>query len=183
MTVYAAPGAAGAKIVYKPRYDNFIGGKFVAPVKGQYFDVISPVNGKVYTQAARSTAEDIDKALDAAITNLSSRVIENLLNKPWRAYIIGYEEDSVIISGGKSQNIAPGNIFIVYVEGKKVRNPQTNMTITLPGKRIATIKVVTCAGDTPENEVSLCEVVDGREAIAPYLKTKDFSNLYIGETP
>ncbi|HNS04075.1 MAG TPA: aldehyde dehydrogenase, partial [Anaerolineae bacterium] len=51
MTVYAAPGAAGAKIAYKPRYDNFIGGKFVPPVKGQYFDVISPVNGKVYTQA------------------------------------------------------------------------------------------------------------------------------------
>ncbi len=66
MTVYAAPGAAGAKIAYKPQYNNFIGGQFVAPVKGQYFDVISPVNGKVYTQAARSTAEDIELALDAA---------------------------------------------------------------------------------------------------------------------
>jgi len=66
MTVYAAPGAAGAKISYKKQYDNFIGGKFVAPVKGQYFDVVSPINGKVYTRAARSTAEDIDKALDAA---------------------------------------------------------------------------------------------------------------------
>ena len=42
MTVYAAPGAAGAKIAYKPQYNNFIGGKFVPPVKGQYFDVISP---------------------------------------------------------------------------------------------------------------------------------------------
>ena len=66
MTVYAAPGAVGAKIAYKPQYNNFIGGQFVPPVKGQYFDVISPVNGKVYTQAARSTAEDIELALDAA---------------------------------------------------------------------------------------------------------------------
>jgi len=66
MTVYAAPGATGAKIQYKAQYDNFIGGKFVAPVKGQYFDVISPINGKPYTRAARSTAEDIEKALDAA---------------------------------------------------------------------------------------------------------------------
>jgi aldehyde dehydrogenase len=66
MTVYAAPGTAGAKIAYKPRYDNFIGGAFVPPVEGQYFDVISPINGKVYTQAARSSAADIDKALDAA---------------------------------------------------------------------------------------------------------------------
>ena len=64
--LYAAPGAAGAKIAYKARYDNFIGGKFVAPVKGQYFDVITPISGKVYTQAARSSAEDIDLALDAA---------------------------------------------------------------------------------------------------------------------
>ena len=64
--IYAAPGAAGAKITYKAQYNNFIGGKWVAPVKGQYFDVITPISGKVYTQAARSTAEDIELALDAA---------------------------------------------------------------------------------------------------------------------
>ena len=52
--IYAAPGAAGAKVTYKPRYDNFIGGQWVAPVKGQYFDVVTPISGKVYTQAARS---------------------------------------------------------------------------------------------------------------------------------
>ena len=64
--IYASPGAAGAKIDYKAQYNNFIGGKGVAPVKGQYFDVITPISGKVYTQAARSTAEDIELALDAA---------------------------------------------------------------------------------------------------------------------
>jgi curli biogenesis system outer membrane secretion channel CsgG len=123
-----------------------------------------------------------DKALDAAITNLSSRIIENLLNKPWRAYIIGYEDESLIISGGKSQNISAGNTFDVYVEGKKVKNPQTNMTITLPGKKIARLKVITCLGNTPEDEVSLCEIVDGRDNISTYLKSKDFTNLYIGES-
>src|SRR5690606_37624107 len=46
--------------------DNFIGGKFVAPVKGEYFNNISPVNGKVFSRAAKSTQEDIDLALDAA---------------------------------------------------------------------------------------------------------------------
>jgi aldehyde dehydrogenase len=66
MTVYAAPGTAGATVAFKPRYDNFIGGKFQPPVEGQYFDVISPINGKVYTQAARSGAKDIELALDAA---------------------------------------------------------------------------------------------------------------------
>ena len=66
MTLYAAPGAPGAKIAFKARYDNFIGGKFVPPVEGQYFDVITPITGKPYTQAARSSAADIELALDAA---------------------------------------------------------------------------------------------------------------------
>src|SRR5690554_934386 len=47
-------------------HDNFIGGKFVPPVKGEYFDNISPVNAKVFSRAAKSTQEDIDLALDAA---------------------------------------------------------------------------------------------------------------------
>ena len=64
--IYPAPGAVGAKVVFKSRYDNFIGGKFVPPLKGDYFDVLTPINGQRYTQAARSTPEDIDLALDAA---------------------------------------------------------------------------------------------------------------------
>ncbi len=64
--LYALPGSADAKVQYKSKYDNFIGGKWVAPVKGEYFDVITPITGKAYTQAARSTAEDIELALDAA---------------------------------------------------------------------------------------------------------------------
>jgi aldehyde dehydrogenase len=64
--LYAAPGTPGAKVPFKPAYDNFINGKFVAPVKGQYFDVITPITGKPYTKAARSGPEDIELALDAA---------------------------------------------------------------------------------------------------------------------
>ncbi len=64
--LYAAPGAAGAKIAYKAKYDNFIGGKWVAPLGGEYFDVITPITGKPYTQAARSAAADVELALDAA---------------------------------------------------------------------------------------------------------------------
>ncbi|HOA95982.1 MAG TPA: aldehyde dehydrogenase family protein, partial [Quisquiliibacterium sp.] len=64
--LYAAPGAAGAKIAFKTRYDNFIDGRFVPPVDGQYFDVITPITGRPYTQAARSGAADIERALDAA---------------------------------------------------------------------------------------------------------------------
>ena len=66
MTVYAAPGQPGAPLVFKSQYDNFINGRFVPPADGQTFDVVTPINGKVYTQAARSGARDIELALDAA---------------------------------------------------------------------------------------------------------------------
>jgi aldehyde dehydrogenase len=66
MTVYAQPGQAGAVMDYKPRYDHWIGGQYVAPSSGQYFENPSPVNGRVFTEVARGNAADIDKALDAA---------------------------------------------------------------------------------------------------------------------
>jgi aldehyde dehydrogenase len=66
MTVYAQPGADGSLVSYKSRYDHWIGGEYVAPVKGEYFENVSPVNGKVFCEVARGTAEDIEAALDAA---------------------------------------------------------------------------------------------------------------------
>jgi hypothetical protein len=45
--IYASPNTPDAKIAYKAKYDNFIGGKFVPPTKDQYFDVITPISGKV----------------------------------------------------------------------------------------------------------------------------------------
>jgi aldehyde dehydrogenase len=63
---YASPNTPGAILAFKPRYDNFINGRFVPPVKGQYFEVLTPITGQPYTQAARSTADDIELALDAA---------------------------------------------------------------------------------------------------------------------
>lgn len=51
---------------FKAKYDNYIGGKFVAPIGGAYFDNVSPIDGKVFTKAARSDERDIEKALDAA---------------------------------------------------------------------------------------------------------------------
>ncbi|WP_372610612.1 aldehyde dehydrogenase family protein [Halomonas sp.] len=64
--IYANPGQPGSVVSYQKRYGNYIGGEFVDPVKGQYFDNISPVNGEVFCEIPRSTAEDIELALDAA---------------------------------------------------------------------------------------------------------------------
>ncbi len=120
-----------------------------------------------------------DKALEAAITDLASNIIENLLERPWRSYILGFEDGKIIMAGGKSQNITNGNTFKVIKEGEKVKNPQTNMMIALPGKEIGKIKASISTGDTPESEVTFCDIIDGDFSV--YISSKDFSNLYIQE--
>ncbi|NBE50568.1 acetaldehyde dehydrogenase ExaC [Streptomyces boluensis] len=66
MTRYAAPGTEGALVSYESRYDHYIGGAYVPPARGQYFENPSPVNGQPFTEIARGTAEDVERALDAA---------------------------------------------------------------------------------------------------------------------
>jgi aldehyde dehydrogenase len=66
MTVYAQPGSAGAVAEFRSRYDHWIGGQYVAPSSGEYFENITPVTGRVFCEVARGNAADIDKALDAA---------------------------------------------------------------------------------------------------------------------
>ncbi|MFJ5771551.1 aldehyde dehydrogenase [Psychrobacillus sp. NPDC093180] len=85
--VYAFPNTEGSKVTFKDKYENYINGEWTPPVKGQYFDNITPVTGQVFTQVARSTAEDIELALDAAHaakdawgkTSVAER--SNILNK------------------------------------------------------------------------------------------------------
>ena len=64
--LFPAPGGEGSPITIKSRYDNFIGGKWVPPVDGRYFENPSPVDGKTFCEVARGTAADIELALDAA---------------------------------------------------------------------------------------------------------------------
>ncbi|MFD7022153.1 aldehyde dehydrogenase family protein [Promicromonospora sukumoe] len=66
MTVYAAPGTEGAIASFRPRYDHWIGGEYVPPANGQYFENPTPVTGRTFTEVARGDADDIDRALDAA---------------------------------------------------------------------------------------------------------------------
>jgi aldehyde dehydrogenase len=66
MTVFARPGSAGALMSYESRYQNFIGGQWVPPAGGRYFENPTPVTGQIFCEVARSDEADIDKALDAA---------------------------------------------------------------------------------------------------------------------
>ena len=64
--IYANPNTEGSLVSFKSRYGNFIGGEFVEPVDGKYFENPSPVNGKTFCEVARSNSKDIELALDAA---------------------------------------------------------------------------------------------------------------------
>ncbi|MGH3516763.1 MAG: aldehyde dehydrogenase family protein, partial [Haloechinothrix sp.] len=66
MTKYASPGTEGSIVSYESRYDHYIGGEYVPPAKGRYFENPTPITGQVFTEVARGTAEDVEKALDAA---------------------------------------------------------------------------------------------------------------------
>ncbi|WP_174186291.1 acetaldehyde dehydrogenase ExaC [Nocardia barduliensis] len=84
---YAKPGTEGSVVEYAARYDNFIGGEWTAPVEGRYFENPSPVDGQTFCEVARSSAADIELALDAAhraadawgATSAAERA--NILNK------------------------------------------------------------------------------------------------------
>ncbi|WP_188454163.1 aldehyde dehydrogenase [Virgibacillus oceani] len=84
---YANPNTDGAKVTFKERYDNFIGGEYRAPESGKYFENVSPVTGKVFCEIARSNKEDVQAAIDAAHaakdswgkTSVTERA--NMLNK------------------------------------------------------------------------------------------------------
>ena len=66
MGIMESLSGLGVATPYKAKYDNYIGGKWVAPVDGKYFDNVSPLTGKTFCQIARSNEKDVNLALDAA---------------------------------------------------------------------------------------------------------------------
>ena len=102
-----------------------------------------------------------DKAISEAIGQLVENIINKCTNKPWKTYILSHDSDGTIIAGGASQGIAAGDKFAIMTKGKSVKNPQTGVTIELPGKQIGTATVLTSGGDTPETEYSFVEVSAG----------------------
>jgi aldehyde dehydrogenase len=66
VATFAAPGQSDSPVELKSRYENFIGGHWVAPVKGEYSTNLTPATGEPFTEVPRSTSEDVELALDAA---------------------------------------------------------------------------------------------------------------------
>lgn len=99
-----------------------------------------------------------DKAISEAIGQLVENIINKCTNSPWKTYFLSYEPDAILIAGGKSQGLKEGMKFSIKTKGKKVKNPQTGIMISLPGKKVGEVKILSSGGDTPETEYSFVEV-------------------------
>lgn len=102
-----------------------------------------------------------DKSISAAISQLTSNLVENMTSKPWRSFLLAEENGSYILAGGASQGLTEGLELNVYQTGTTIKNPQTGALITLPGKKVATVSVLTTFGDDEFNEVSYATKVSG----------------------
>lgn len=99
-----------------------------------------------------------DKAISEAIGQLVENIINKCTNSSWKTYFLSYDSDAILIAGGNSQGIKEGMTFAIKTKGKKVKNPQTGIMITLPGKEVGKAKVIMTGGDTPETEYAFVEV-------------------------
>lgn len=99
-----------------------------------------------------------DKAISEAIGQLVENIINKCTDNSWKTFFLSYDDEAVLIAGGQSQGLKEGMTFAVMTKGKKVKNPQTGIMITLPGKKVGTATVIMTGGDTPETEYSFVEV-------------------------
>ncbi len=111
---YKNPNTEGAVITFKERYDNFIGGEYRPPVKGMYFENVSPVTGEAFCEIARSTKEDVQLAVDAA----------NLAKEAWGKTSVA-ERANILneIANRMEKNLEKLAIAETWDNGKAIREP------------------------------------------------------------
>ena len=114
-----------------------------------------------YGSRAEYDATLNDRAIAAAITDVIDKLISTLDERAWRTDILEYRDGQVFISGGSRQGIKAGDTLRVMISGQKIKSKQTGMEISLPGKQVATLRVLSFFGDSENEEGSLCEIESG----------------------
>jgi curli biogenesis system outer membrane secretion channel CsgG len=140
---------------------------------GEAFSEAETVFGAGTTASYDATLND--KVISAAIGKLVNNIAENLLEKPWRSYILSAEANNFFVAGGALQGIKVGDIFAVYKRGQKVSNPQTGIPIELPGKVVGKLKVESLVAGDVTTELSICTKESGD------IPTTNFSDYYVQE--
>jgi curli biogenesis system outer membrane secretion channel CsgG len=106
-----------------------------------------------------------DRAIGAAISAVTGRLVSQLADRKWRTDILEVQNNQIFISGGRSQGLKPGDVLSVLQAGQKVKSKQTGFDVALPAQLVAKIRVVSLFGETETSEGSVCEVVSGQVPI------------------
>lgn len=115
-----------------------------------------------------------DKAIAAAISDLTEELLNELDQRPWRTDILSVEDGLVYLSGGERQGLKVNDVFVVMQPGKKIKSKQTGFDIDLPPTAIAEVRVQSFFGETETNEGSIASVVSGE-------LPDDTSGMYVSE--
>lgn len=102
-----------------------------------------------------------DRAIGSAVNAAVEKLTQMMLLKPWTADIIALEQGRVFISGGASQGVEPGMTFAVVTRGKRVKSQTTGGVITLPGEKIAELKIEGLFGESELEEGAIARVTSG----------------------
>lgn len=116
-----------------------------------------------------------DKAISIAISKLVTSIINNCMDRAWKAYFLAYDNDAIYISGGKHQGIKVGDKYVVKQRRKEIKNPQNGLDVELPGQTIGEITVLSVGGDTPQHEFSTVTFTKGS------IDRTNLANYYIEE--
>ena len=102
-----------------------------------------------------------DAAIRQAVSEAVSRLSADFSARPWQTYILKSEGTRVFLSGGKAQGLRPGMTLVVESSGEKIKSPQTGATITLPGQKLAQVRIEALFGENELNEGAVATVVSG----------------------
>jgi curli biogenesis system outer membrane secretion channel CsgG len=102
-----------------------------------------------------------DRAIAAAISDVIDRLVSKLADRKWKTDILEVKDGQVFISGGKRQGLTEGDVLAAMEAGATVKSKQTGFDVTLPAKKVATLKVVGLFGETETDEGAVCEVSGG----------------------
>lgn len=114
-----------------------------------------------------------DAAIRQAISEAVNQLAKQFSTKPWQTYVLKVDGETVFIGGGKRQGVNPDAKFSIFTQGEKIRSPQTGAEISLPGRQIATIRVVSNFGATELDEGSVATIESGS------LANSDIKNLIV----
>jgi curli biogenesis system outer membrane secretion channel CsgG len=116
-----------------------------------------------------------DKAIGAAVTDMMDRLVSKLSDRKWKTDILEFKDGRVFITGGTHQGIKEGDVLYALEAGDTIKSKATGFDVTLPSKKVATLKVVSTFGDTETTEGAVCDVTEGtiKEPISPKMFVSD----------